>query len=145
MSALINAMTPQPELIINTDGGSRGNPGHSAVGVVITTPDGQHLESFGRYIGVTTNNQAEYTAVLDGLEAAAKYQPRKLQFLLDSELVVKQLKGEYRVKNAELQPLHAQIRQQIEGMDVSFGHVLRAKNRLADIEVNRALDAQLAA
>jgi ribonuclease HI len=140
---LINAQTPEPELVINTDGGSRGNPGHAAVGVVINTPEGKHLESFGRYIGETTNNQAEYTAVIDALMAAEKYQPQRIQFILDSELVVKQLKGEYRVKNVELQPLHAEIIQRIQGRDIEFKHVKRAENTLADIEVNKALDEHL--
>lgn len=143
MAHLINAITPQSELIINTDGGSRGNPGPSAVGVVISTPGDKHIESFGRYIGETTNNQAEYTAVIDALKAAAKYQPQKIQFYLDSELVVKQLKGEYKVKNVDLQPLHAEIMKRTQGMEIVFTHVLRAQNTLADIEVNKALDEHL--
>jgi ribonuclease HI len=144
MSPLINAITPQPELVVHTDGGSRGNPGPSALGVVIDTPDGKHLESFGSYLGETTNNQAEYRAVIAGLEAVKKYQPQKLEFVLDSELVVKQLKGEYRVKNADLQPLHAEIKHLSRDYEVSFRHVLRAENHLADIEVNKALDERLA-
>lgn len=143
MAHLINAITPQSELIINTDGGSRGNPGPSAIGVVISTPSDKHIESFGRYIGETTNNQAEYTAVVDALKAAEKYQPQKIQFYLDSELVVKQLKGQYRVKNIDLQPLHAEIMKRCQGMEVIFTHVLRAQNALADIEVNKALDEYL--
>lgn len=142
--ALINAVTPQSHLIIHTDGGSRGNPGPSAVGVVITTPDGQHLTSFGRYIGETTNNQAEYTAVIEALKTAAKFQPQKIDFILDSELVVKQLRGEYRVKNADLAPLKAEIQKEITNLEVTFSHVLRHQNRLADIEVNKALDEHLA-
>jgi ribonuclease HI len=146
MSAeLINHSTPIAELVVNTDGGSRGNPGHSAIGVVISTPDGAHIESFGRYIGIATNNIAEYTAVIDALEAIVKYQPKTVQFYLDSELVVKQLRGEYRVKNAELQSLHAEILKQTAQYEVSFGHVLRAKNAHADIEVNKALDEYLTA
>jgi ribonuclease HI len=144
MSQLINAITPQSELIIHTDGGSRGNPGPSAVGVVITTPGGDHLESFGEYIGETTNNQAEYSAVVAALKAATKYQPKKIDFYLDSELVVKQLKGEYRVKNSELKPLYADIIKSTSDLDVSFSHVLREHNKLADIEVNKALDEQAA-
>jgi ribonuclease HI len=140
MSHLINAVTPQSELVIHTDGGSRGNPGPSAIGVVITTPDGGHLESFGKYIGITTNNQAEYGAVVAAIKATEKYHPRKLQLILDSELVVKQLTGVYRVKNQDLQPLHQQIHKLISGLEVSFSHVLRHENQLADIEVNKALD-----
>lgn len=139
---LINAVSPQKELLIHTDGGSRGNPGPSAIGVVIMTPEGSHLESFGKYIGVTTNNQAEYTAVITALAAAQKYRPHKIEFFLDSELVVKQLNGLYRVKNADLLPLFDQIKKSLQGLEVNFRHVLREHNQLADIEVNKALDEQ---
>lgn len=139
---LINAATPISELVIHTDGGSRGNPGPSAIGVVITTPDGAHVESFGHYIGVTTNNKAEYAAVIAGIKAAEKYQPQKLQFFLDSELVVKQLTGVYRVKHADMQQLFSEIQTLISGLNVTFKHVLREHNQLADIEVNKALDAE---
>ncbi|HEX7260139.1 MAG TPA: ribonuclease HI family protein [Candidatus Saccharimonadia bacterium] len=140
MSELINDVNRRATLVINTDGGSRGNPGPSAIGVVITTPDGQHLESFGKYLGEGTNNFAEYSGVIAGLEAAAKYQPKTIQFLLDSELVVKQLNGQYRVKHPDLQPLYHQVKALAEPYDVSFQHVLRGKNHLADTEVNKALD-----
>jgi ribonuclease HI len=142
MSPLINAVTPQTELLIHTDGGSRGNPGPSAIGVVITTPKGKHIESFGKYLGVTTNNQAEYSAVVAGLKAAEKYQPQKVDFILDSELVVNQLNGIYRVKHGELRVLYDEIQKLIGDLQVSFKHVLRSQNQLADIEVNKALDEQ---
>lgn len=145
MAELINSESTKAELVINTDGGSRGNPGPAAIGVVISTPDGRHLESFGEYIGDTTNNQAEYMAVVRALEEADKYRPSRIRFLLDSELVVKQLNGQYKVKNIELQPLHAKIVQHIHSLDVTFKHVRREYNSLADIEVNKALDQQLAA
>ena len=140
MPHLINAVTPQSELIIHTDGGSRGNPGPSAIGVVITTPDGSHLESFGKYLGVATNNQAEYSAVVAAIKAAEKYHPQKLQLILDSELIVKQLNGQYRVKNADLQSYYHEIQKLTSGLEVSYSHVLRHENQLADIEVNKALD-----
>jgi ribonuclease HI len=140
MPHLINAITKQPELVIHTDGGSRGNPGPSAIGVVINTPDGKHLESFGKYIGETTNNQAEYRAVIEAFKAIKKYQPQRLQFFLDSELVVKQLNGVYRMKNPDLTPLFHEIKSLSADYEVSFEHVLRIKNHLADIEVNKALD-----
>ncbi|HUC87256.1 MAG TPA: ribonuclease HI family protein [Candidatus Saccharimonadales bacterium] len=140
MSPLINAVSPQAELLIHTDGGSRGNPGPSAIGVVITTPNGKHVESFGKYLGITTNNQAEYSAVVAAIKAAEKYQPQKLDFILDSELVVKQLNGVYRVKHGELRVLYDEVQKLIGGMQVSFSHVLRSQNQLADIEVNKALD-----
>lgn len=142
MSTLINEMTPIKELIIHTDGGSRGNPGPSAIGVVISTSESNHIESYGKYIGITTNNQAEYQAVVDAVKAALKYKPEKVTFYLDSELVVKQLKGIYKVKNAEIKPLHEDILRMTTGMKVTFNHVLRKFNTLADIEVNKALDQQ---
>ncbi|TAK88961.1 ribonuclease HI family protein [Patescibacteria group bacterium] len=143
MAHLLNAPVEIKHLVIHTDGGSRGNPGPSAVGVVISTPDDDHIESFGRYIGETTNNQAEYTAVIGALAAAKKYKPSKIELILDSELVVKQLRGEYKVKNVDLQPLHADIMKKVGGLEVTFKHVLRSENKLADIEVNKALDEHL--
>lgn len=143
MAHLLNAPAEINHLVIHTDGGSRGNPGPSAIGVVISTPDDKHIESFGRYIGETTNNQAEYMAVVDALEGAKRYKPTKIEFILDSELVVKQLRGEYKVKNVDLQPLHAKIMQATQGLEVSFRHVLRSENKLADLEVNKALDEHL--
>lgn len=134
--------TTYPELIVNTDGGARGNPGPSAIGVVISTPDGTVVESFGRYIGETTNNQAEYQGVLAGVEAVAKYQPTTVKFVADSELVVKQLNGIYKLKNADLRPLFEQIKAVTAGKDVSFNHVRREFNQLADAEVNKTLDAR---
>ena len=145
MADLINAESAQRELVINTDGGSRGNPGPAAIGVVISTPDGNHLESFGEYIGETTNNQAEYLAVVRAIEEATKYRPTRIRFLLDSELVVKQLNGQYKVKNADLMPLYSKIVQYIHNQEVTFKHVPRAQNTLADIEVNKALDNHPAA
>jgi ribonuclease HI len=140
MPHLINAITKQPELVIHTDGGSRGNPGPSAIGVVINAPDGAHLESFGQYIGETTNNQAEYRAVVAALKAVTKYQPQRLRFFLDSELVVKQLNGAYRMKNPDLKPIFDEVKALAASYDVTFEHVLRIENHLADIEVNKALD-----
>jgi len=144
MSTLINAITPQKHLVIHTDGGSRGNPGPSAIGVVITTPDEKHIESFGRYIGETTNNQAEYAAVITALKEAAKYQPQKIDFFLDSELVVKQLTGIYKVKHPEMRILFHEVKALSGDLDISFKHVLREHNRGADIEVNKALDEHAA-
>jgi ribonuclease HI len=144
MPALINAVEPQKELIIHTDGGSRGNPGPSAIGVVIFTSNREHLESFGKYIGETTNNQAEYAAVIEGLKAAEKYEPEEIHFYLDSQLVVNQLNGVYRVKNAEIIPVFAEAKKLAEGKRVTFEHVMREHNQMADVEVNRALDSHLA-
>jgi ribonuclease HI len=142
MADLINAVTPQKELIIHTDGGSRGNPGPSAIGVVISTPDGAHIESYGKYIGETTNNQAEYSAVISAIKTAQKYGVQKIQFFLDSELVVKQLNGQYKVKHVDMRTLFNEIQKLITDLDVTFTHVLREYNQGADIEVNKALDEE---
>jgi ribonuclease HI len=101
------------------------------------------VESFGRYLGHATNNQAEYKAVLFALEAARKYQPQEIEFRLDSELVVRQLIGQYKVKNLELKAIYDQILDAIKPYKTSFSHVYRADNKLADKQVNLAIDANL--
>ncbi len=95
------------------DGGSRGNPGPGAIGVVLEDLDGNMVEEFGRTIGVCTNNVAEYRALLAGLELAATVGVDELEVLADSELLVKQVKGEYKVKNEGLKPLHEEARQRL--------------------------------
>ena len=132
----------QATLKIFADGGARGNPGPAASGYVITAED-QILETGGQYLGETTNNQAEYQAVKLALEAASKFQPTEIQFNLDSELVVRQLNGLYKVKNQQLKPIHEAIKELIKLYPrVTFTHVRREYNQLADAEVNRILDAQ---
>lgn len=125
---------------IYADGGSRGNPGPAASGFVITN-DGKVLEEGGKYLGHTTNNQAEYQAVVLALEAAAKYGPAEIEFHLDSELVVKQLNGVYKQKNQDLRPHFEAIKQLVkEFKKVTFTHVRREYNQLADAQVNIILD-----
>lgn len=132
-------------LQIFTDGGSRGNPGPSASGYVILTEDETILEAGGEYLGVTTNNQAEYQAVELGLQRALKYRPRRVDFFIDSELVVKQMNGQYKIKNRDLWPIHSRIKELAAQIDsVSFTHVRREFNQLADDEVNKILDEQQA-
>ena len=132
-------------LQIFTDGGSRGNPGPSASGYVILAHDDTILEAGGEYLGVTTNNQAEYQAVELGLQRALKYQPRKVDFFIDSELVVKQMNGQYKIKNRDLWPIHSRIKQLAAQIDsVTFTHVRREFNQLADDEVNKILDEKQA-
>jgi ribonuclease HI len=131
------------ELIINTDGGARGNPGPAASGVVIKTTDGQTVEAFGRYLGHATNNQAEYKAILFALEEAKKYQPKRIKFFLDSELAAKQLNGIYKMKNADLRPIYDQIKHLASAYEISFTHVYRAENKAADAQVNLAIDQAL--
>lgn len=128
-------------LIVAADGGARGNPGPAAAGFVIKNSKGEVLEDGGLYLGETTNNQAEYQAVCLVLDKAKTYQPKKVEVNLDSELIVKQLNGEYKVKNAGLKPFYEQARQLIEELeDVQVQHVPRAENKEADRQVNLVLD-----
>ncbi len=129
-------------LTIYSDGGSRGNPGPSASGFVIYK-DGKELESGGKYLGVTTNNQAEYTAVVLALEAAKKYTNNSstIDFFMDSMLVVNQMTGVYKIKNRDLWPIHQQIRELMKSFKaVRFSHVYREHNTAADAKVNEILD-----
>ncbi len=126
-----------------TDGGARGNPGPGAVGIILKK-DGEVIFAKGKNLGDTlTNNQAEYRAILGGLKVAAKIGIKELKCNLDSELVVKQLRGEYKVKNEELKELFAKVKK-AEGdfKKVSYHHIPREKNKLADELVNEALDNQ---
>ena len=132
------------KLIIHTDGGSRGNPGPAAIGAVLEDPSGQVLAQVSECIGDTTNNQAEYQAVIAALREAKKLAATELDFYLDSELVVKQLNGEYKMKNKDLSPLFAKIcTEKLSYKKVSFSHIRREFNKAADALVNKALDEQL--
>ncbi len=130
------------EIKIFCDGGSRGNPGPSAAGVVITTTDDRVLAEYCEYLGIQTNNFAEYSAVLLALRNLDDYKDYKLKFYLDSQLVVRQLNGEYKVKNSNIKGLYQQIISIIKDMQISFEHVYREDNKLADAQVNKCLDAQ---
>ncbi len=126
-----------------TDGGARGNPGPAALGVVIME-DGRVVEKFGRYLGETTNNQAEYRALIAALERASELGAKEVECNLDSELVVKQMRGEYTVRDRDLQPLFVRawnLAAQIG--KVSYRHVRREFNSAADAEVNAAIDEYL--
>ena len=125
-----------------TDGGSRGNPGQAAVGCVLTDPlKNEVIREYGECIGVETNNIAEYQALITGLKIAAEFHPNHLICHLDSELVVKQLNGEYRVKMATFTPLIQEINSLKSCFPhVSFVYIPREKNVRADLLVNRALD-----
>jgi ribonuclease HI len=125
------------------DGGSRGNPGPAASAAVLFDGAGEPLEEIGAYLGVATNNVAEWTALVLGLEAAAKRGVARLSVRLDSELVVKQLRGEYRVKHPGLQPLHRRAQQLLRAFAaVDIRHVPRRENAIADRLVNRVLDEE---
>lgn len=132
---------------IFTDGGSRGNPGPSASAYVIYDESGNVVEKNGEYIGITTNNQAEYTAVLLALQGASKLNdvPNTITLNIDSLLVVNQMNGIYKVKNRELWPLHQKIREAMKQFQaVYFKHVPREDNTVADAKVNEILDAHSA-
>ncbi len=129
------------KLIINTDGGSRGNPGPAGIGVVIKNEAGKVLFKKGKYIGSTTNNQAEYQAVVWAMEKAKELGGTELEFRLDSELVVKQLKGEYKVKDSGLAQQFLKIfNAKNKFKNILFKHVRRELNAEADAMVNVALD-----
>lgn len=133
--------TPPKEVIVYTDGGSRGNPGPSAAGFVILSADEQVLFEGGKYLGITTNNQAEYQAVKLGLEKAAEIGARSVKFRMDSLLIVNQMLGVYQIKNRDLWPIYANIKELIKKFDkVSFMHVRREFNKDADALVNKVLD-----
>jgi mutator protein MutT len=129
---------------IFTDGGSRGNPGPSAAGFIMLDSRQLVIAEGGEYLGITNNNLAEYHGVRLGLEEAEKLGYKKVDFKLDSMLVVNQMKGYYKIKNRELWPVHEQIRARMTKFDrVSFTHVRREFNKLADGMVNKTLDEHL--
>lgn len=131
-------------LEIYCDGGSRGNPGHSAYGFVVLE-NGKIIEKQGGYIGIATNNFAEYTAIVKALQWLSENQKgRRLSFFLDSELAFSQLSGIYKVKNADIRDFIFKIRQlENDFPAVTYAHVRREKNKQADAMVNLALDARL--
>lgn len=124
------------------DGGSRGNPGPAAAGAVLFDEHGEVLREIGTFLGTATNNVAEWTALLNGLEAALELGVDDLAVRMDSELVVKQLSGVYRVKHAGLIPLHARAKTLLRKFaNVDVRHVRRKDNAAADALVNQVLDA----
>jgi len=127
---------------LSTDGGARGNPGPAAFGYVLETEDGTVLDARGETIGVATNNVAEYRALIAGLETALERGVTELEVISDSELLVKQMRGEYKVKNAALRELSlAATRLARKLRSVTYTAVRREHNELADRLVNEALDA----
>ena len=129
------------KLTVNVDGGARGNPGPAAIAAVIRDEDGEVLEEVGERIGRATNNVAEYRALLLGIERAAALGASELELVGDSELIVRQVKGEYKVKDPTMRELHAQVKRALEPFDRwSIRHVRRERNAEADRLVNEALD-----
>lgn len=140
--------TAQPRTVIKEiklygDGGSRGNPGPSASGYVLMDMNDNILKKSGVYLGVTTNNQAEYQSLRLGLEEAYKMGAQKVNVFMDSLLVINQMKGVFKVKNRDLWPIYESIKDQLAKFkEVTFTHVPREFNKLADAEVNTTLDAE---
>ena len=134
--------------VLYTDGGARGNPGPAATGAVVYDAEGKELGHFSTYLGVATNNQAEYQALILGLgrlqkliDDEHKLGDASVLVLMDSELIVRQLSGEYKVKNKELKPLHAKVGElAAEFGRIAFRHIPREKNAVADSLVNTTLD-----
>jgi len=137
----VNNASDRQHLIIYSDGGSRGNPGPSASGFVIMDQNENVIHEGGVYLGITTNNQAEYHGVRLGLEKALELGARTIDFRIDSLLVVNQMKGVYKIKNRDLWPINERIRELIGKFDkVTFTHVRREFNQLADGMVNKVLN-----
>jgi len=133
-------MKKNSHLKIYTDGGARGNPGPAGIGILICNTENK-CKKYSEYIGKTTNNQAEYKALIFALEKAKKLNPLKVTCYLDSELVVKQLNGSYRVKNEGLKPLFAKAENLASFFPkITFSHIPREKNKQADKLVNKAID-----
>jgi ribonuclease HI len=129
------------KLKVNVDGGARGNPGPAAIGVVIRDPEGLIIDEHGERIGEATNNVAEYKALIRGIQRAAELGATELELVGDSELVVRQVEGRYKVKNPGIKPLHAEVKQALAAFDVwSIHHVRREMNAEADRLVNEVLD-----
>lgn len=129
-------------MTIYTDGGSRGNPGPAGYGVRVEDANGEVIDRFSRAVGIATNNVAEYKGLLAALEWAAARGHHEIRVRSDSELLVRQMKGEYRVRNPGLQPLYAEAQALVRRIGrVVFEHVRRELNRDADALANEAMDA----
>ncbi len=128
---------------IFADGGARGNPGPAGIGVILLDENGERIEEISKYIGTATNNVAEYMAVIYGLQAAIFKNARKAILHVDSELVAKQLRGEYRVKNQDLKKFFGIALNLFRGFDkVEVREIPREKNKEADVLVNKAINLE---
>ena len=132
---------PEHYLVAHSDGGARGNPGPAGYGVVIQDESGSKVATLSEYLGRQTNNFAEYQGLIAALEYALQHGPKALKVISDSELLVRQIKGIYKVKNATLKDLHARAKELIRQLDwFSIGHALREHNQEADLLANEAMD-----
>src|SRR6476646_6506525 len=133
--------TPEHHLIAYSDGGARGNPGPAGYGVVIKDETGRKVAALSEYLGHQTNNFAEYQGLIAALEYALQHGPKALKLISDSELLVRQIKGIYKVKNATLQDLHGRAKELIAKLEwFSIGHAMREQNQEADQLANEAMD-----
>jgi ribonuclease HI len=139
---LLKTILNTDKVIIYTDGAARGNPGPAAIGVIIKDETGRVAATISRRLGATTNNQAEYRALIAGLEKALALGARHIVIKSDSELVVKQLNGIYKIKNAGLRPLYQEVVRLTGSLEsFSISYIPRSQNAVADALANRALDA----
>lgn len=129
------------KLTIYTDGGSRGNPGPAATGIVIKNESGETLAAYGEFLGEQTNNYAEYMATISALNKAKELGATKVDLISDSKLVVEQLNGNWKVKHPEIQKLFVKAYNASQALEkVTFTHTMREENKEADAEVNKILD-----
>ncbi len=136
-----HAKAPEHYLIAHSDGGARGNPGPAGYGVVVQDEAGRKIAALSQYLGHQTNNFAEYQGLIAALEYAVEHGPKALKVISDSELLVRQIKGIYKVKNATLQELHGRAKELIAQLEwFSIDHALREHNREADELANEAMD-----
>src|SRR5581483_4111546 len=132
---------PQPYLVAHSDGGARGNPGSAGYGVLIQDEARRKVAALSEYLGHQTNNFAEYQGLIAALEYALQHGPKALKLISDSELLVRQIKGIYKVKNPTLQDLHGRAKELIGQLDwFSIGHAMREQNQEADQLANEAMD-----
>jgi ribonuclease HI len=132
---------PEHYLVAHSDGGARGNPGPAGFGVVIRDETGRKVAALSEYLGHQTNNFAEYQGLIAALEYAIQHGPKAMKLISDSELLVRQIKGIYKVKNATLQDLHGRAKELIAQLNwFSIGHALREQNQDADRLANEAMD-----
>ncbi|GBD23228.1 14.7 kDa ribonuclease H-like protein [bacterium HR29] len=129
------------KLVVYADGASRGNPGPAAIGVSVVDSEGRELASLSRQLGVATNNQAEYTAAIEGVRLAARLGAQSVELRVDSELLARQLEGRYRVKDAKLRPLYDELMRELGRFrEWRVSHVRREENRRADALANLAFE-----
>ena len=130
-------------LFLYTDGAARGNPGPAGVGIIIKNERGEIIKKYYEYIGIKTNNQAEYEAILKGLSCIQRYRPDEVVCFLDSQLITNQLLGLFKIKNSELKKYFQKVKKQSRFFPkISFFHIQREKNKEADQLANKAIDEQ---